>query len=83
MVTKCKPDPEIFLNCAKALNVEPENCLVLEDSKNGIIAAKNAGMISGFIYDTVNKDEQFSHLIDHEFQDLSQVIDYLKDQTNA
>ena len=83
MVTKCKPDPEIFLNCAKALNVEPENCLVLEDSKNGIIAAKNAGMISGFIYDTVSKDEQFSHLIDHEFQNLSQVIDYLKDQTNA
>lgn len=80
MVTKCKPDPEIFLNCAQALNIDPSTCLVLEDSKNGIIAAKNAGMIAGFIYDTVEKDDEFKHLIDVEFDDLSQVIAYLKDQ---
>ena len=41
---KGKPDPEIFLKAAKELKVNPENCLVIEDSKNGVIAAKAAGM---------------------------------------
>ena len=39
-----KPNPEIFLRCALALKVENEECLVVEDSKAGIEAAKNAGM---------------------------------------
>lgn len=39
-----KPDPEIFLLAAKRLNMNAEDCLVLEDSTNGILAAKNAGM---------------------------------------
>lgn len=39
-----KPDPGIFLETARRLDTEPKNCLVIEDSKNGIIAAKRAGM---------------------------------------
>ncbi|MDO4941640.1 MAG: HAD family phosphatase [Lachnospiraceae bacterium] len=41
-----KPDPEVFLKTAKALQVCPEECLVIEDSKNGLLAAKRAGMKS-------------------------------------
>ena len=43
-VTKSKPDPEIFITTARLLKHPPENCLVIEDSSNGIIAARKAGM---------------------------------------
>lgn len=39
-----KPAPDVYLEAAKELGVHPEDCLVLEDSRNGIIAAKAAGM---------------------------------------
>lgn len=48
-VAQSKPEPDIFLNVAKKLNVKPENCLVIEDSKNGVLSAKSAGMkVIGF-----------------------------------
>jgi len=43
-VTKSKPDPEIFLKAADTLRVKPEDCVVFEDSQNGILAAKSANM---------------------------------------
>lgn len=46
-----KPAPDVYLNCAKALDVKPERCLVFEDLCNGIIAGKNAGMTVVTIYD--------------------------------
>ncbi len=42
--TKGKPSPEIFLQCASAMQVAPEKCLVFEDGKAGIEAAKAANM---------------------------------------
>ncbi|XP_010277964.1 PREDICTED: bifunctional riboflavin kinase/FMN phosphatase isoform X2 [Nelumbo nucifera] len=39
-----KPSPEIFLEAAKRLNVEPSSCLVIEDSLPGVMAGKAAGM---------------------------------------
>ena len=39
-----KPAPDIFLLAAKQLNVEPQNCVVIEDAASGIQAARSAGM---------------------------------------
>lgn len=39
-----KPHPESYLRAAQALDIEPECCLVFEDSKSGIISAKCADM---------------------------------------
>lgn len=43
--TLSKPDPEIYLHCANALRVKPEQCLVIEDSPFGIQAGRSAGMV--------------------------------------
>lgn len=43
-VGKSKPEPDVFLRTAEKLGIEPRKCLVIEDSKNGIAAAQNAGM---------------------------------------
>lgn len=44
MAGSSKPEPDIFLLTAKKLSIQPEKCIVIEDSTNGIKAAKKAGM---------------------------------------
>ena len=41
---KSKPSPDVYLLAAKRIGVLPENCIVFEDSPNGLLAAKSAGM---------------------------------------
>lgn len=41
---KSKPEPDVFLLAAKQLGINPQDCMVIEDSANGIKAAKAAGM---------------------------------------
>ncbi len=43
-VSNGKPDPEVFLKAARLAGAEPQNCVVLEDSVHGIIAARRGGM---------------------------------------
>jgi beta-phosphoglucomutase len=43
-VSKSKPDPEVFLKGAEALQVSPANCIVFEDALAGVEAAINGGM---------------------------------------
>lgn len=44
MVTKAKPDPEVFLQAAQHLSTPPQECIVFEDAQAGIEAAKNGNM---------------------------------------
>ncbi|MBV7316477.1 hexitol phosphatase HxpB [Shewanella sp. NIFS-20-20] len=41
-----KPHPQVYLNCAAMLNVAPSRCLAIEDSINGMIAARAANMLT-------------------------------------
>jgi len=45
-VQRSKPEPDIFLYAAQQMGVQPKNCLVIEDSANGIAAALKANMKS-------------------------------------
>ncbi|WP_244814287.1 HAD family phosphatase [Caballeronia sp. Lep1P3] len=50
MVANPKPAPDVYLAAARAMNVDPSNCLVVEDSVTGVTAATAAGMpVLGFI----------------------------------
>jgi beta-phosphoglucomutase-like phosphatase (HAD superfamily) len=49
-VRAAKPAPDLFLHAAAALGVAPRDCLVIEDSVNGVVAARAAGMpVWGFL----------------------------------
>jgi beta-phosphoglucomutase-like phosphatase (HAD superfamily) len=44
MVSRGKPAPDLFLHAAVQMGFQPDNCVVIEDSPNGIKAARSAGM---------------------------------------
>ena len=45
-ITKTKPDPEVFLKAVEMLDLNPSDCIVMEDAESGIEAAKAGGMDS-------------------------------------
>ncbi len=73
-----KPAPDIFLIAAEKLGVPKDKCLVLEDGKYGILAAKQAGIPSVFIQDQVKPDEEMKQAIVYSCQDLEEVIDLME-----
>jgi beta-phosphoglucomutase len=58
-VNKGKPDPEVFFTVAQKLNVQPESCLIFEDSPVGAKTAENAGM-KAIIITTTHKPHEFT-----------------------
>ncbi|MDF2506004.1 HAD family hydrolase [Clostridium sp.] len=56
-VERSKPNPDVFLYAAEKLRINPKNCLVVEDSHNGSIAAKRAGM-KCVGYKNINSENQ-------------------------
>ena len=77
-VKRGKPDPEIFLKAAEKLKVDVKNTMVLEDSYNGLRAAKSADMIPVMIPDLLKANEEISALIYKETENLEGVINILE-----
>ncbi len=59
MVSRGKPDPEVFLRVAENLGLPPEQCLVFEDSPTGAEATRRAGM-PAVILSTTHTPDEFS-----------------------
>ena len=77
-VTKAKPNPEVFLIGAKKLNMNPENCVVIEDAIAGIQAANAANMTSIGI-----GNEKVLTEADYIFKNMSDIsTDFLKNLIN-
>jgi beta-phosphoglucomutase family hydrolase len=72
-IERSKPDPEIFQVSAKRLEVKPEKCLVVEDSRLGVEAAKSAGMkCLGYVNPSSGKqDLSKADIVTHDFRKLN------------
>ncbi len=60
IVSKKKPAPDIYNLCSERLNVQPNECVVVEDNRNGLLAAKAAGMRCVITTNIYTEDENFS-----------------------
>ena len=76
-VEKGKPDPEIFLRAAKALELSPEDCYIFEDSFNGIRAANAAGGCAVMIPDQVQPDEEIKG-ISKVYEDFLRILEDIR-----
>lgn len=76
-VKRSKPDPEIFLLAAAELGAEPPRCFVIEDSFNGVRAARAAGMRPLMVPDLLPPDDEMRRLAEAILPDLYAVERYL------
>jgi HAD superfamily hydrolase (TIGR01509 family) len=67
-----KPSPAIYLLTAQRLGVSPTSCIAIEDSKNGVLSAKNAGMFCIGFRNGFNEEQDLSEadMIIHGFAEL-------------
>jgi HAD superfamily hydrolase (TIGR01509 family) len=60
IVSKKKPDPEIYNLVLDRLHLRPSECVVVEDNRNGLLAAKDAGMHCVVTTNEYTRDEDFA-----------------------
>ena len=76
-ITHSKPHPEIFELAMSRMAIPPTSTMIVEDSKNGILAAKASGAISVLIPDLLPVDTIMKENADLNFNSLLDLKDYL------
>ncbi len=74
MIAQSKPAPDIYLAAAQALNADPAQCLVLEDSPNGLKAGRAAGMRTCMVPDRIPFTDELRPFTDDVCASLLDVI---------
>ncbi|NYV27453.1 HAD family phosphatase [Streptobacillus felis] len=82
-VLESKPNPEIFLKTIKHFGLNPCDCIVLEDSYNGIRAAHKAGAIPVMIPDLLIPTDETDKLCFKTLDNLLEVIKLLEEIKNG
>lgn len=77
-----KPHPAVYLTAAAQLNVDPRECLVIEDSLNGIISGKAARMTVICVPEKSHTPEPKLMLADATFDHLNALVSHFKTQEN-
>ena len=75
VVKKKKPDPEIYELAKQSLGLPPEQCVVIEDSRNGLLAATGAGLPTLITTST--------YTVDEDFREAIKVVPELGDEPNV
>jgi len=80
-VERPKPDPEVFLKCARELKCQPEKCVVVEDSVFGVIAARKAKMkcvaVPSGSYSKEELEEEEPDLVVNSIKEKHVILEYI------
>ena len=76
-VNRGKPAPDLFLLASQRIGVIPEECVVIEDSEYGIIAANEANMKSVLVPDLKTPSAETSQMTLGVFNDLGSAVEFL------
>ena len=77
MITHGKPAPDVYLKTAQQLNLSPQECLVVEDSLNGVRAAFGAGTTVVMIPDKVQPTKEIKAMCNYilkSLDDLKEIV---------
>ena len=83
MVTRTKPDPQGFLMAADAIGISPEECLVIEDSPNGVLAGKAAGGYTIYVPDIIDIPEDVKCGIAAQMASLDEIINWIEQENST
>jgi len=75
IVARKKPAPDIYLLALETLGLPPQECMVIEDSRNGLLAARGAGLPTLITTSTYTVDEDFTGAV--------RVVSELGDEPNV
>lgn len=78
MVAKGKPQPDIYIEASRRLNLSPNNCIALEDSPNGVLSAYRAGCVTIMVPDLTQPTQQDKECIYAKADNLAEVIDIIE-----
>jgi HAD superfamily hydrolase (TIGR01509 family) len=76
-ITRGKPDPEMYLTACRELGAEPQRCLALEDSENGVRSALSAGLMVIQVPDLIPPTEEmkaWGHAIAASLAEVEKMI---------
>ncbi len=78
MIERGKPEPDIFIRAARELGLEPSECVICEDSLNGIIAGRRSGARVYYIPDLNDiSKEELELYTDGTFQSLTDMLAFI------
>lgn len=77
MVEHSKPAPDIYLMSCRSLNLEPGECIAVEDSPNGIRSAYEAGMMPVMVPDQIQPDDEICAMLYKKCDSLKEITEIL------
>ncbi len=78
MIKNGKPEPDIYLEAAKRLELEPCECVAFEDSPNGIKSAYSAGCHTIMIPDLTQPDDEVNGMLSAVYESLDKAIEFFE-----
>ena len=78
-IKNSKPAPDIYLKVYEHYNIDKDEMIIYEDSKNGILSAHNAGIRVVYIKDIVDVEKEVTSLCYKQVKDLDEGIEILNE----